>query len=600
MGREEGDRARSVSFLSPRKTASFAPCFLRGRRAAEPNSAERRPRPQPKGGHGSRMAEQPAPRTLWQRCLLCKPAEHVVGAAERGLRRHLTLWDLLCIGVGGSVGSGVFVLTAVVAKEGAGPSAALAWLAAGLAAGLSSLSFAELASRYPATGGSYAYAYAALGEVFAFMAGWCLFLEYGVSTAAVARAWGDKLASWLGADLALPVPSALGSAGGVNVFAGALQLLCSAVLLLGVSEGQLLANGLTLGKALVILFMVCAGLFFTRPANLVPFAPGGGGGVLRAAMKASFGYIGWDEICMMAGEAKDAKRALPLAVGGTIATCTVLYVLATVALVGMQRYTDLDTGAGFSAAFRAAGSPFAAQVVSVGELVTLPVVVLLGCVGQPRLQYAMAVDGLLPAGLAARDRRGNLAVGIGVSAAVMTTIALFVPFDLLDDVCAAGVLCAFNITNASLLALRHGRVHRVRAGRLIAALNGLSLAAGCAVAFAMRVDSHSLAAALTAAALAASALAAAVALHRSCPEPPARPEHEAAEEVGFRMPLVPLLPALATLGNWALLAQLQSASLALFVGYIALALIVYVGYSAGRSVGNTTGWAKDESAEPLV
>lgn len=217
-------------------------------------------------------------------------------AAEK-LPRTLTLFDLICVGVGGTLGSGIFVLTGLIAHEYAGPGVVYSWTLAGVCTSFSAMAYAEMSSRISSSGSAYAYAYSSLGELPAFLAAWFMFLEYGISGAAIARSWGNKLGFWLasvGAES--PLIARLETTYGVSVYAALLQLLCVLVLLCGVKVGRLVVNGFTVLKVLLVLFMTLGGLLLFRIDNLQDMAPLGVSGILRGSSAAFFGLLGYDEV----------------------------------------------------------------------------------------------------------------------------------------------------------------------------------------------------------------------------------------------------------------------------------------------------------------
>lgn len=519
------------------------------------------------------------------RAFLRKPLA-VVRAEENEskLERHLSIFDLLCIGIGGTVGSGVFVLCGLIANKYAGPGVVLSWIISGVGCVFSGMNYAELSSRIPSAGSSYAYAFVALGELPAVVAGWCLTLEYGVSAAAVARSWGEKLVLWVEQDLEREVWAPLHTEN-VNVLAAAMTLLCMGVLLGGVSVGKTVTNFFTVLKMALVLFMIFGGFALFNPSNLRPFAPNGAGGILRGATSSFFGYLGYDEVACLAAEAKDPQRSLPIAVGGTILGVSVLYVLSALALVGMQDSASIDPDSGFSQAFGAGGWAWAQHLVAAGELATLPLVVLISFLAQPRLQFAMAEDGLLPSIFARLDRSGNLFHSILLTGLVVALVALFVPFRYLDDMISAGVLVAFNITNASLVVLRRRHPTKQNAcAKLMAAHSALSFLA--AVLWQQLLDGGqdpswaALPAIVTIAALVPLA-----SVSSTCPE-----VNDGAYAAGFRVPCVPFLPAIGIFINWYLVAQLEWYSLLMIAAYIAAAMLWYVVYGLRNSVGNRDGW----------
>eukprot|EP01035_Chromulina_nebulosa_P031379 gene31379-41830_t len=362
------------------------------------------------------------------------------------LLKTLNLFDLLCVGIGGTVGSGVFLLSGFIAREYSGPEVVISWLIAGIACSFSAVSYAELSCRIPSSGSSYAYVYVTLGEWPAFIAAWCLSLECGLSSSAVARSWGVKLQTYL---RSAPVDDS-----GINLFGGLLETFCVAVFYGGVSIGQLTVNVFTSAKVLLICFMVVVGLFLWSPEFIATSPPAGVTGILRGAAPCFFGYVGYDEVCCLSSEVADQKRTVPRAVFGTIFAVTVIYCLASVALVGMHDYRTLDLHSGFAGAFRDRGLAWAADITAIGELITLPVVVLVSFLAQPRIQFAMAVDGLVPQAFAALDRRGNLSQGILLSGVPCILLAFFVPFTALEELISAGVLLCFSLTDAALILLR--------------------------------------------------------------------------------------------------------------------------------------------------
>lgn len=382
---------------------------------------------------------------------LVKPRKVVIAEQQHEvLERTLSLADLLAIGIGGTVGSGVFVLTGLIAHEYAGPGVVWSWVIAGFGCAFSALSYAEMASRVPSAGSSYAYVFTTLGELPAVLAAWCLTLEYGLSGAAVARSWGEKVVSWadsVGMEIWAPLDPGVG----INIFAAALQAATVILLLGGVNIGKNVVNFFTIMKMVLVTFMIIAGLSLFRTSNVTNWAPMGFSGILRGSTAAFFGYLGYDEVCCLAAEAKDPQNTLPKAVFGTIGTVTVLYSLAALALAGMMNYEDIDENSGFSEAFKDRGWKWAQQIVAVGEIVTLPLVVLISFIAQPRLQYAMAQDGLLPKLFGEVDSSGNLRNGIIFSGIILTVVALFIPFTYLDGMISAGVLLSFNLTNSALI-----------------------------------------------------------------------------------------------------------------------------------------------------
>eukprot|EP00986_Skeletonema_menzelii_P007957 scaffold3197_cov153-Skeletonema_menzelii.AAC.1 len=296
--------------------------------------------------------------------------------------RHLSLFDLVSIGVGGTIGSGIFVLNGLIAHSYAGPATFISWIVSGIAALLSGCCYAELSGRIPSAGSSYAYAFVALGELPAFITAFMLTLEFLLSGSAVARSWGDKVVEWLRVELSVSEEfiSILQPGYGINPMACLVSIITTLLVLWGVKESKLVTDFFTWIKVFLVIFMTVGGFILFNPANMTPLVPPefGAAGILRGS------------------EAINPERNLPLSIVTTLCIVTFLYIAAAISLVGMQYYTDISPESGFPEAFKSNNVEWAAQLTAAGEVVTLPVVVLISIIIQPRLQFAMANDGLIP------------------------------------------------------------------------------------------------------------------------------------------------------------------------------------------------------------
>lgn len=372
----------------------------------------------------------------------------------RQLEKSYSLFDLVCVGVGGTIGSGVFVLTGLITREN-GPAAPLCYLVGGIGCIFSAASYAELSAKIPSTGSGYAYVMATLGEYPAIVAAGCLSLEYGGSAAAVARSWGDKLSS--GLYNSMGIPKSTSQPFDLNIGASLLQLACVLLLLRGVDISKKTVNVLTVAKLVLCVIMITGGLCLLQPRlfSQVQFQSVSVNNVLRGSTTSFFAFLGYDEVCFLSSESKN-PRNLSIAVFLTLAISTVVYVLAALALAGMSPRELINSESGFSSAFLAHGGGWEgfAHFVALGELLTLPLVVLITFMAQPRLQLALAQDGLLPEALGILDDRGNMRNGILCSGVVCVLLALLVPFRFLEDVISAAVLISFQMTNAALMVLR--------------------------------------------------------------------------------------------------------------------------------------------------
>lgn len=289
----------------------------------------------------------------------------------------------------------------------------------------------------------------------------CLTLEYGVSGAAVARTRGDKVLIWIQLLFMQPkgqpnstnsIPESQVKApfhfwsetvslcflpeNTINIPACFMSLLATWLFLTGLATSKMIINSMTVLKILIVVLMAVIAFCYYDVHNMPPFVPAAPYGLLsiaRGATKSFFGFIGYDEVCCVAGEALDPKSDIPRAIVGTIVITTGIYVITSMALTGLLLYTDINPTIGFPDAFLQRHITWAATWTAMGELITLPIVVVLCLLAQPRLNYCVAMDGILPIILTQLNEHGNLSYGIMISGILMTFIATFCPFTYLDD-----------------------------------------------------------------------------------------------------------------------------------------------------------------------
>ena len=418
-------------------------------------------------------------------------------------------------------------------------------------------------------------------------------LSHQISGAAVSRSWGDKVLSWCdGLGLSLWRPQSQGIFSTLNIFAGLLQTSAVVLLLGEVEVGVVTIKIFTILKLLLVIFMILAGLHLFDYQNIgSTWTPHGASGVFRGATSAFFGFLGYDEVCCLSGEALHPKEDIPRAIFGTIACVTVLYVLASLALVGMVPSTHIDEESGFAVAFQDRGWHGACFIVALGEIVTLPLVVVIAFLAQPRLLFAMADDGLLPRLFAEVNSRGNLFKGTLVAGVVCVLIAFFVPFTYLDDMISAGVLLSFNLTNTSLVVLRRQNPRNPGAClRLVVWFNvfGLMLALLC-----VNLDMMSYEALFPAGVLCVTLLLGFL-IASTCPEVEdiCRREKGRGDASTYRVPCMPWPPLFGIFINYFLIAQLSWCGLVLICLYTALAVVFYLVYGITHSLGNNTQWVR--------
>lgn len=367
----------------------------------------------------------------------------------------LTLFDLTLLGIGGTLGSGLFLLTGRAARNVAGPAVSVSFALAAFACLFSALSYAEMSSRLPNSGGAYAFAYAALGELPAFLVGMCLTLEYGVSSAAIARSW----ASYLG-DTIRVLPSWLSGIGSQFCVLGALLIVFIAILVsTGMHQAKWIINIATLLYASVVGVIVIYGSRKVDRENWKPFFPFGIHGAVTGAGAIFFSYIGFDEVATVSEEALNAARNVPLAIVISLFAVSAMYVSAALILTGTVNYKKIDLDAPFSAAMRAVGLPLVAKLVGIGTALGMMNTALVGFTAQPRIFIAMGRDGLLPRAVSFNSRVTTFGCGV-----LVALLALVVDTQALADVVSGGTLLAFLATNISVLLTRsrfHTRDSRV-------------------------------------------------------------------------------------------------------------------------------------------
>jgi APA family basic amino acid/polyamine antiporter len=400
--------------------------------------------------------------------LRTKPAERIVAEGGRGeggeLRRTMSLWQLTLFSVGATLGTGIFVILGQAVPK-AGPAVVLAFVLAAFTALLSALSYAELAGTIPVSGSSYSYAYATLGELVAWICGWCLMLEYAVSVAAVSVGWGEYLNSFLRSLVGFTLPDAItrspGQDGGVvNVTAILIVLLATWLLLYGASESATANAIFVLIKVAVLLFFCVVAFTAFRSGNLTPLAPMGVAGITAAASQVFFSYIGFDAASTAGEEAKNPRRDLPLAIVFSLAIVTIVYVLVALAAVGAMPWTEFDPDSTEASlayiADLAMGATWPGLIVSFGAVIAIASVVLTVMYGQTRILFAMSRDGLIPRVFQKVNPRHQVPVANTLIVALFVSVlAGLVPLGQLAEATSIGTLFAFAIVNVGVLVLRY-------------------------------------------------------------------------------------------------------------------------------------------------
>jgi APA family basic amino acid/polyamine antiporter len=377
------------------------------------------------------------------------------------LSKSLGLWQLTAIGVGGIIGAGIFSLAGAVANKTAGPAVLISFLVAGVASAAAALSYAEFAGMIPKAGSAYTYGYASLGEIVGWFIGWDLLLEYTAIVAVVAigiSGYFGFLVSQLGVDLPAWMLGAPGTGPGhvVDVFAIILCLLTAWILTRGIRSTGRFELVIVALKVLLVVVIVVLGVFHINSSNYTPYFPFGFGGVMTGAATVFFAVFGYDAMSTAAEESRDATKHMPKAILYSLAIAMALYVLATLVLTGMQKYTEIDPKSGFSSAFAAAGLPAVANVIAVGAIISILTVMLTFMLGVTRVWFSMSRDGLLPKWFAKTHPERHVPTRVtwivGVGSAILAGV---LPITTVAELTNIGILSAFVVVCVAVIVLRY-------------------------------------------------------------------------------------------------------------------------------------------------
>ncbi|MGC6767319.1 amino acid permease [Enterococcus sp. LJL128] len=358
---------------------------------------------------------------------------------ETGMKRNLKTMDLIMLGIGAIVGTGIFVITGVAAEETAGPALTLSFLVAAGAIVLSGLCYAEFASRIPVLGGPYAYMYVVFGEFTAWMTGWLVICEFFLAVSSVASGWSGYVQGFL-SSLGIALPQAL--SGAYNAATGSYVDLIAVLVLIFVTfwvsleakTALRLNNLMVFVKFGIILLFILVGIFYVKPANWQPFMPFGFNGVLGGAAIVFFAFLGFDAVSMAAEEVENPQRDIPRGIIGSIVIATVLYIVVTLILTGIVPYTSLGVKDPVAFAMRFIQKDAVAGIISVGAILTLLTVTIAMMYSLARIVYAISKDGLLPKFMGKIDKKHHTPKNATyVSGAAAMLFAGFFPLSLLAE-----------------------------------------------------------------------------------------------------------------------------------------------------------------------
>ncbi|MFI2509889.1 amino acid permease [Streptomyces sp. NPDC018972] len=425
--------------------------------------------------HNGSPAAPPSPGVA-ARLMRRKPVERLVAEGGQGeggsLRRSLGLWQLTMISIGATLGTGIFVVLGEAVPK-AGPAVTLSFVIAGLTALFSALSYAELAGTIPVSGSSYSYAYATMGELVAWVCGWCLMLEYGVSVAAVAVGWGEYLNELLDGTIGVTIPAALSAPpgdGGVFNLPALIVVLLAMAFLMGGARESARANTIMVVVKIGALVLFCAiGVQGFRSGNYENFMPLGMAGVSAAGATLFFSYIGFDAASTAGEEAKNAQRDLPRAILLSLAVITALYVLVAAVAVGAKPWQDFtDSEAALAQIMReVTGQTFWGTLLAFCAVIAIASVVLTVLYGQTRILFAMSRDGLVPKAFGrVSPKTGTPRTNTLIVSLFCGVLAAAIPLGQLADATSIGTLFAFALVNVAVVVLRRTRPDMPRTFRV--------------------------------------------------------------------------------------------------------------------------------------
>jgi APA family basic amino acid/polyamine antiporter len=390
-----------------------------------------------------------------------------------GLKKVMGPFDLVLLGVGAVIGTGIFVLTGQGAVT-AGPALTLSFVLAAICCGFAALCYAEFASTVPVAGSIYTYSYLTLGEVVAWVIGWDLMLEYGLATSAVSAGWSGYFQALI-ASFGLHLPAALSAAPGaipgvhtlINLPALCIVLALTAMLSFGVRESARANNVLVAIKVGVVLLFIAVGARHVEPSNWHPYMPHGLGGTMSAAALMFFAFIGFDSITSASEEVKNPERNLPIGLVGALGICAVLYMLVTAIMTGIVPY-DRFKGVAHpvSLALEYANENWFASFIDLGAIIGMTTVMLVMTYGQTRIIFAMSRDGLLPRRLSRlHPRFGTPFLATWLVGIVFALLGALVPLEVLGELVNIGTLAAFCLVSVAVIVLRRTRPELPRAFR---------------------------------------------------------------------------------------------------------------------------------------
>lgn len=381
--------------------------------------------------------------------------------SDQHFAKTMTAKDLMSLGIGAVIGTGIFILPGTIAAQYSGPGIVLSFLIAAIVCSTAAMCYAEFASVLPIAGSAYSYGNLVFGEIIGWVLGWALILEYVLAVAAVANAFGAYFKSFLAgfhliipAAIAGPYDPAHGTYG--NLVAIAVVILISWLLNHGMRESMRINNAIVIVKIAIIILFVVVGIFYVRPSNWQPFAPYGAHGILRGASTVFFAYLGFDVVSASAAEVKNPRRNMPIGIIGTLIVATILYMMVAIVLTGMVHYTRLNVSDPVAFALTLVHQNWTSGIISLGALAGMFTMMVTMIYSSSRLIYSIGRDGLLPKFLGRIDEKTQTPRNsLAVITVVIALLGGFVPLAQLTNLVNIGTLVAFLFVSFGILRLRH-------------------------------------------------------------------------------------------------------------------------------------------------
>lgn len=381
----------------------------------------------------------------------------------QALKKALGAFDLSMLGIGAIVGTGIFVLTGVVAAKHAGPALIISFVIAGLACAFAALCYSEFASMIPESGSAYTYSYIAFGEIIAWVLGWDMVLEYGLASSAVASGWSGYMQGLL-TGFGIHIPTIL--AGAYNPAKGTfidlpaiiIVLLVTLLLSRGVKESAKFNRIMVIIKLAVVVLFIVVGVGYVKPANWSPFMPFGFSGVAAGAATVVFAYFGFDAVSTAAEEVRNPQRDMPIGIISALGICTILYIIVSLILTGIVPFHLLDVSNPVAFGIQYIHQDWAAGFISLGAIIGITTVLVVMMFGQTRLFYAISRDGLLPKRLSKVHAKSQVPItSTWITGLLVAIFAGLIPLDKLAELTNIGTLFAFSMVSVGIVVLRKTR-----------------------------------------------------------------------------------------------------------------------------------------------